>query len=489
MKQYDQLKNKLHNYKVEIDKEKLWAKTSHAIPQRKRRRGVLIMLFGGLVICAWLLKSTSFDPMIERTLSHNENSSSSGQLAQNLQDNTLENPNEWKDTPNKTIEILSSKFSRSVATFTKSINPQAEESFSTLITGGENTLLTIKSNQIGNTQTLSESNIKARSDNSIHIHSNYENENIHSEKVHLVEFIFPEQKEGSFDNMHQAVFNFNNTDRTINLPVDYLTQDVLQLAIPIYSMSAINSHTPNIKPLKGRFLQSLQMVQGIGFSTVKIHSLTPESDHYAAQLEQKLRSLEVLSTFATATINLPGRFPLASGVQFMQLSTVIDHEWESNERIQEEGVATIIIDEHGIPHSITGSRDVTRTTHYQVKRFTTHQNIDFVLALHRVILNERRLSLDAFVKGAYNLSYDAKGTILDNNGELVSFSKEENLFRKDSPFAIGGGLQMRYQLNPHWSLTGNFTYDPLRYQFNNENLHVRFLHSGVTLGLGLAYIF
>ena len=55
MNQYDHLKNKLHHYKVDIDKEKLWENTSHAIPRKKRRGAVLIMLFAGLLFSGWIL--------------------------------------------------------------------------------------------------------------------------------------------------------------------------------------------------------------------------------------------------------------------------------------------------------------------------------------------------------------------------------------------------------------------------------------------------
>ena len=48
MNQYDQFKDKLHDYKVKVDKEKLWQQTAHAIPQRKRRRMMLFFLLGSL---------------------------------------------------------------------------------------------------------------------------------------------------------------------------------------------------------------------------------------------------------------------------------------------------------------------------------------------------------------------------------------------------------------------------------------------------------
>ena len=489
MNQYDHLKNKLQNYKVEIDKEKLWAKTSHAIPQRKRRRAVLIMFFGTLAVSAWLLSSTLLVPTNEQSLTHsNKSTSNSLQAVQKLPDNTTDNKNEWKETPHKTIEVLSSKLSRSVANITEALKAPAEENFSNPVDAGENTPIENNVNQIKNAKISGERNPKVQNDISITIHSQNERENIPDFEVHSTEPLMPGHIEGFPVITQFGKSDYSENNVTYIEPVDYLFKVVSPIPITENSELAASSLKPDIRPLKGRFLQSLQMVQGIGFSTVKIHSLTPEAKQYATLLEAKLRSLEVMTTTVSADFNLPARFSLGAGLQFSRLSTVIDHEWEIDERIQEEGVTTIIIDENGIPQSVTGNRDVTRTTHYKAKRFSTHQNIDFVLSLQRVIWNEQRISMNAFIKGAYNFSYEAKGTMLDSNGELVSFSKEENPFRKDSPFAFGGGFQMRYQLHPHWSLAGNLTFDALRYKLKDENMPVRFIYSGWSFGLGLAYI-
>ncbi len=231
------------------------------------------------------------------------------------------------------------------------------------------------------------------------------------------------------------------------------------------------------------------MVQGVGFSTMKIHSLAPESAQLAAHLEQKMRSLEILSASATATFNLPARFSLETGLQWTRLSTVINHEWETTQRIQQEGVSTITIDENGIPHSIIGDTYVNRTTHYLAKRFTTHNKMDIVLGLHKIIWHSGRTTLDAFIRGAYNISYNVEGTTIRSDGELMSFSTSDNPFRLRSPFAIGGGLQMKYQLCPHWNLTSALTFDQLSYQLREENIPVWFNHTGFALGLGMGYVF
>ena len=63
MNQYDHLKNKFRDYKVDIDKDKLWKNTSHAIPKRKRRAVPLIVLLAGLILSGWLLYSGAFLPM------------------------------------------------------------------------------------------------------------------------------------------------------------------------------------------------------------------------------------------------------------------------------------------------------------------------------------------------------------------------------------------------------------------------------------------
>lgn len=451
MNQYDQLKNKLHNYKVEIDKDKLWKNTFHAIPQRKKRRAVLLLLFAGLVISGWLLHSSSSLPLSESSSSPN-----GAQISNH------------HDLPQ---------------------NQPGSDHISKSTTGSENKFLTDTKEQNEILQTVAWTTTGMQNNNSFPMVNELEKENIDRLKVQVVESVIPEESEGSFVIIHQSENDITNADHVVNGPVDYLFKAVSQITMTKNSVAVAGSLRPEIRPLKDKFLQSFQMVQGVGFSTVKIHSLTPEGDQLASKLEQKMRSLETLSTSATATISLPERFSLESGLQLTRLTTVIDHEWETSERIQQEGVTTIIIDENGIPQSIAGNKDVTRITHYHAKRFTEHRQVDVVFALHRRFWTAQRLSLNAFIKAAYNLSYQTNGTILSENDELIGFSKDDNPFRQKSPVAIGGGIQMSYRLNPHLNLSGKLTFDQYRYKFKDSTIPVRFQHSGLLLGLGIGYVF
>ena len=477
MNQYDPLKNKLQNYKLEIDKDKLWKNTFHAIPQRKRRRAVPVLLLAGLVISGWLLHSSSLLPITEsRSSQHTSRINNNDHNAQNLQGTSSANEVELKEPGKNTIEVVSSKLSGSEhLTLTKEM--------------GKNTFPENTKSQNENIETGSlASGEKMENNNSLRTERQVKKVSIESQNVEIVESGVFRQPEGSLVLIHQTENDFSNADREFNNPVDYLVKPVSQIPMTAISVVATGSHMPIIRSQKDQFLQSFQMVQGVGFSTVKIHSLTPESDQLASNLEQKMRSLEILSTSATATMSLPGRFSLETGLQMTQLSTVIDQRWETSERIQQEGVTTIIIDENGVPQPIRGNTDGTRTTHYHAKRFTEHKQVDLVLALHKEIWYAQRLSLNTFVRGAYNLSYQAEGTILSNNDELIGFSKDENPFKRNSLFTMGGGIQMNYLLNPHLKLTSNLTFDQFRYQFKDSTLPVRFRHSGLSFGLGLGYV-
>lgn len=475
MNQYDHLKNKLHNYKVELDKEKLWKNTSHAIPKRKRRPAVIVILFAGLVISAWLLQSNSLLhlsaswPSFSTTGIDNHD-----HLAQNQQDIFAGLSTSSIGSSNKPIEVYSSNLSLTMEEILPPNHITKSE------TRGDRIFVGDEQNESHQTVPLV--------NNFTSVQSGSDNEIIEGQTVQAGESVHPEADQGYVANNHQTE-NYFNTDHEANIPVDYLLNHILPISIPANSIEDANSHNPDIQPLKRRFLQSIQLVQGFGFSTMEIHSLAPESDKFTTLLRQKVNSLETLSTTATATVRLPEKFFLEAGFQLTRLSTVIDHEWQSAERIHEEGVTTIIIDENGIPQSITGSTEFTRTTHYHAKRFTAHQNADIVFALHRIIWNEQRVSLNAFVKGTYNLSYVAKGTILDNNRALLVFSKRDNPFRRNSLFAFGGGLQMKYQLDPYWNITSNLIFEQLQYQYKDENISVEFQHAGLSLGLGIGYVF
>ena len=476
MNQYDQLKNNLHNYKVEIDKDKLWKNTFHAIPQRKRRRAVPILLFAGLVISGWLLYSSSILPLSEsHSLLHATEKNNHDHIAQNLPGTLSANQVELKVSRNNTIEVLSSALSRS--------DHNSEQK-----AGGKNTFLKVTRKPVEIIPIAPLANTAMKNDISTAVPGNTETESIGRYNGQTVDHQFPAQQEGSPTIIYQTENDFSKSDRVVNGPVDYLFKEVSPIPITINSVVATSSHRPIIRSQKDQFLQSFQMVQAVGISTMKIHSPTPEGDQLASQLEQKIRSLEILSTSATAMFSLPKEFSLETGLQLTRLSTVLGHEWETSERIELEGVTTIIIDENGVPQSIRGNTDVTRTTHYHTTRFTEHKQIDVVLALHGVIWNAQRLSLSAFVKAAYNLSYQATGTIFTHNDELIGFSKDDNPFRRNSPFTIAGGIQMNYRLNPHLNLTCNLTFDQFRYQFKDSTIPVQFRHSGLSFGLGLGYV-
>ncbi|MBK9103780.1 MAG: hypothetical protein IPL92_04250 [Saprospiraceae bacterium] len=50
MNQYDHIRKNLKEYTVHVDKDKLWANTAHAIPQKRKRRGAFFLLFAGILL-------------------------------------------------------------------------------------------------------------------------------------------------------------------------------------------------------------------------------------------------------------------------------------------------------------------------------------------------------------------------------------------------------------------------------------------------------
>ena len=490
MNQYDHLKNKLHDYKVAIDKDKLWKNTSHAIPQRKRRLAIPVILFAALAISAWLMYSLSLlpvsgPPLASTIFPGNEKS----EFTENLNDRTVSNSTETKESKADPIKILSSKLTRSVS---KLISPKnqfrAEYSSSSPIQSG-NKILNDSEHANEFLKTSAHTERRNEIDDSIKEASITSKENAAASiDPDAVTFILSELKDQDAFIQHNEN-EVRNTDRIINGQVDYLRNDISQIPLQPNAVAHTSSHKPNIQPQKDQLLQSFQMVQGVGFSTMKIHSLTPESGTYVAQLQQKTRPLEILTTSTTASFNIPGKFTLEPGLQFTRLTTVNDHAWETNERIHKEGITSIIIDEQGIPQSITGNTDVTRTTHYQTRRFTEHKHIDLTIAVHKMLWQKQRLSLHAFLKGAYNISYQAKGTILTANNQLARFSSNNNPYTLNSPFKISGGLHLDYRLSPRWNLTTLMVIDQSGYDLIQENQSIRFEHTGFSLGLGVGYVF
>ncbi len=489
MNQYDKLKSKFNKYKVDIDKDKLWKNTSHAIPKRKRRPVAFIMVFAGLVFSGWLLYSASLWPLSASRSSLNSTQNiNPDSPTQNLQGYPSGNPDEGKESQINTIELSSSKLSGSVTKLVSQKNALAPDHESKTKTESETIFLKNAKEQNEMNQRVALVNSGMHNHNSLPPLNKTEIEKIEKQNIQGFKNVNPDQKDRSLSLQHQAENDLKTSIPEVDIPVDFLFAAVSQIPITTNTVAAPATQA-NIQPLKGKWLQSIQMVQAIGFSSIQIHALKPETAESAAQLEEKMRSLEILSTTATASFRLPEGFSLEAGTQWTRLSTVIDHTWEINERIAQEGITAIIIDEHGVQQPVIGSTDVTHTTHYHAKRYSEHQDIDVVLALHKEIWNAHRLSLNAFVKGAYLLSYQAKGTILTAGDELIGFSKDENPFKRNILFALGGGVQINYHLRPHLNFTGSLTFDQHSYQYKDPILPIRFQHSGFSAGIGIGYIF
>src|SRR5687768_5930984 len=224
MNQYDHLKNKLHDYKVEIDKEKLWKNTSHAIPQRKRRLAIPVIMLAALAISAWLMYSASSLPVSEQLLTSTSFPvNEKPEFTENLEDRSPGNSNEIKESKPDPIKVISSKLTRSVSKLISSKNQSRPEYSSSPLTTRGNNFLNAPENENEFLETsLTGGQLKS-------YNSKVETNNIPKENtgasINTDALILLKGQYASIQNENDV----RNTDRINNSPVDYIRNDISQI--------------------------------------------------------------------------------------------------------------------------------------------------------------------------------------------------------------------------------------------------------------------
>ena len=472
MKQYDLLKKNLRGYKVEVDKEKLWQQTVHAIPQKKKRRPIVIpFLFGALLLSGgftyyYFIGSNQLEKNhpSKFTLSSAENTS----LASNQIDYSITNKQKEKTNINYKENLEQSENSHS------QVNPRNFSSRDKLSEGNSssdspNKAQTFQSSPGNHEQ--NEKTIKSESNHSLQLNSDpptFTNE------VSRVEV-----------DTKSAILTSPESLQWSTTPID---------ALPLSSLA--NKHDPEIKSINNSIITpgspyknvfSMAILQGLGFSNLSYDAGNPQAEAMQDFLSQATRSLESVSTTVRGNIQFTKGFMVSAGFAFRRLITETIYQNTITERMEQEGTSTIIIDELGQQHLVSGNIGTTHLLETEHTRYSTHQKVDIELALHKRIFGFRRTTVNGYLKAGVNVHYAVEGSAFTSEYELVRFQDMDNPYSLSSPLTFGGGLDVEYRLSPRWLLLGTAGIDQLKIHHQDYN-QLQWRHTIYSLSLGVGYV-
>lgn len=486
MKQYDQIRKNLKEYNVPIDKDKLWANTAHAIPQKRRKRGAFFLLLGGALLISSAVAFYGLSNSEKTTYTKTEIQSTSNQIAATpaiqtinetnraTTESTMATASPLESTPElvsnaKNLTKKSNPPAFAAKTTTPSIRSNATKSLVTSPgTGADD--ISVKSSYLSGLSVAAENGANATA-NDAEVITN--------------------------DLSTQDALTENNPD-TANLESapevrfsNFLTTDIPSLPVSELNIQPREISTSDVvaSRIKNKNRINLLIMQGIGWSTMKMVTENPEFQPTVDAWKNKITSLENLSTSLQASIRLPKGIQVGAGLQYSKLTTQMEYQQTSTEEYTEQGITEIIIDEQGNVQNLMGDVPVHRQTIIHSTRFTSHQRLDVEGIVSIPMIRNYRTETGVWVKVGYNILYDAKGTTFGPGDIPIKFSSADNPYTLQSPFTFGAGIGTLYRLNPQWTLNARVGYERLRYTHGLYAHQISFHHSIFSLGLGAGYTF
>lgn len=486
MNQYDHIRKNLKDFNVPIDKEKLWANTAHAIPQKRRKRSGFFLLFGGALLISSAVAFYALSNS-EKTINTKSEIQSTSNLIAAIPTNqtiietnrattesTMATTSPLESTPElasnaKNLTEKSNAQAFAAKTTTPSSRSNATKSIVTSPTTGAEDI-SVKSAYLSGLSFVTENGANAIANDSEVITNDLSTQDASTENS-------PDAL--SFISAPTVRFSNFLTAEIPSLPVSEL--EILPREIS--TSGVVATRTKN----KNRI--NLLIMQGIGWSTMNMVTDDPEFQPTVDAWKNKIKSLENLSTSLQATIRLPKGIQLGAGFQYSKLTTQIEYQQTSTEEYTEQGITEIIIDEQGNVQNLMGDVNAVRQTIIHSTRFTSHTRLDVEGILTIPVIRNYRTETGVWVKVGYNILYDAKGTTFGPGDVPVKFSSRDNPYTLQSPFTFGAGFGTLYRINPQWTLNARIGYERLRYTHGLYEDQISFHHSIFSLGLGAGYTF
>jgi hypothetical protein len=486
MKQYDHIQNKLKQYSVNVDKEKLWANTSHAIPRKRNRRGFILFFSGMALLVAgsmfFLLPSTR--AALAKT-----------KVAASAQTTT-------HSSSNKTADFEETNASVSNDAHTSVSN--------TPTTSPSNTTQSIQ--QAHNTQNFSTSDIHQNTTD-----PNATKKAARQKQKNTGKLLIPSSKQRTESPDAAAATNEVNSEftpwtstaeivssdetntsssdefkmakRTLNWksePIDdLLIKSLEEIERPI----GIESMSPGIQPKGNNFPIGIFLIQGIGFSTLRIEPQSADVEDIASTLSTNTTSLEQLYTSLHATTPVNRNLQVSAGLQYSRLTTELIQTTLTTEDYLTEGITSIIIGEDGQVENLYGNVNVHREVYTSSTRYTFQHKLDLEVMLQANVFQGPRWASGLWIKGSYNLLYTSEGTTLDTEGQLLPYTSSANPFHLKTPFGYGAGLNTTYKITPSWAILGRIGYERMVYTHGVFDDQLIYKHNIFNLGLGTSLSF
>lgn len=477
MNQYDPIRKNLRAFSVPVDKEKLWANTSHAIPKKRKRRGVFFWLLGAAILAGSGIAYTALAPSTS-----------------NVTENAIKTPLlEAKPT-------LSSNVTTNKNNLTPSISPETKSSIATLQT---NKSLTNKN--LVSSSTLQPTSI-AEANSPTPRNSRKSNATAHETSMEVAQ---QEIEIINDDPSNSQITAYNSKDHlespaesplavssadTPRLPSTIEPTETAEIStLSIEALDILSRELPMSNPVKvpqtkkNKF--TLSMTQGYGWSSMDMSANSAELEPVITEWQGKIKSLENIETNIEAAIRLPKGIRLGAGLQYSILTSQLDYQQTISEDITEEGIIAVVIDENDNQQNLYGDVHVNRQTIIQSTRFTTHKRLNLVGIVSAPVLRCYRFETGIWLKAGYNLFYKSEGTTFSPDGEPLAFSAEESPYTLPSPFTFAAGIGTLYRINTHWMLIAKAGYEPLRYTHGLYNDQIEFHHSIFSLSVGAGYTF
>jgi|GEM_PF-6160299 len=472
MKQYDLLKKNLRGYKVEVDKEKLWQQTLHAIPQKKKRRPIVLpFLFGALLLSGGLVYYHA-DGLSQLYANYR------GDLTQASAENTalVSNQNDHSISI-KQEETTSINFNENTVQLNETSKSQVNRLKFQPINNWSN----------GNSPSKSPNNVQVSPSSPVDQVQKDKSINSEFNEPLLLSFNSPtssnKESVDAYSKSELLTSQENEQWNTISL-------DALPLS-PLTSSSepeikGINysSTTPG-KPYKNVF--SVAILQSVGFSNLSFEAGNPQAEDMGDFLSNATQSLESISTTVRGNVQLTKGFAVSAGLAYRRLNTETIYQNTITERMDQEGTTTIIIDELGQQHLVSGNVGTTHLLETEHTRYSTHQKVDVELTLHKRIFGIHRTTVNGYLKAGVNVHYSAEGSAFTNEYELVRFQDSDNPYSLSSLLTFGGGIDVQHRLSPRWLLLGALGIDQFKIHHKDYN-QLQWRHTIYSLSLGVGYV-
>lgn len=477
MNQYDHIRKNLKDYKVTVDKDKLWANTADAIPRKRKKRGAFLLLLAGAVMLGTSITFFALAPTQISTsekIDHSVSSTLPTVKVDKENTSTLSRPSSISGNTNATeadgsITTTSNKPDDDHSS--NLYNPTITDAVTNIKTGAQE----ISNSSDQNTTTLSSS-----APPEIAGYNNTHNE--------LTDHYSADDSQTSNGPVEIMAPNADIADLTRNDPYNTEALDALpvtMLAIP--PGHYIPGNVPVIK-VKNKNGLNLLLMQSYGWSTLEMSTNADELQSTIREWDGKIKSLENLSTTLQAAIRLPKGIQVGGGLQYSRLTTQMEYQQMANEDFIQQGITAIIIGEDGNQQNLYGDVPVHRQTITNVTRFAYHDRLDLEAILSLPLYRSYRTETGVWVKAGYTLLYTSQGTTFGPGDAIIKYATEDNPYTLESPFTFGAGIAACYRITPQWTLNARFGYERLRYTHGLYDDLISFHQHILSLSLGAGYV-